>query len=276
MMRMKTSDMDAYLFDLDGCIYYGDSPAPGAVTLLEVMKRDQKPCFFVTNNSTHSGEQIAERLRGMGLEVNADQVLTVTEYLGQYVLDKYGRRSIKAAGSAALMDALARCGHQLIEMDSVEQPEVVIIGRDTEFTYSKLQTIAHHAERGALLIAGNPDTYHLGKLRERIPETGALAAAVEAVVERQVEYVGKPEPHIFKYAAYKYGLNLERCVMVGDNYDTDILGGYRSGMQTIWISGDSSRSSAARKLHDLAVDHMQELYELYINPNPNEKGAKIL
>jgi FMN phosphatase YigB (HAD superfamily) len=33
------------------------------------------------------------------------------------------------------------------------------------------------------------------------------------------------------------GLGPEDCVMVGDNLQTDILGGNRTGLRTVWIRG---------------------------------------
>lgn len=46
----------------------------------------------------------------------------------------------------------------------------------------------------------------------------------------------KPDPGIFRVALDHFGVPPERAVMVGDNYEADILGAHRTGMQAIWMT----------------------------------------
>ena len=116
----------------------------------------------------------------MGIAAPADTIFTATEFVGKYVFEKYGAVTVKAAGSASLQAALQACGLHVLPLDHPDAAEVVVIGRDTEFSYAKLQLIARNADRGAVVIGANADHYHPGPESERIPETGALLAAVSA------------------------------------------------------------------------------------------------
>lgn len=46
----------------------------------------------------------------------------------------------------------------------------------------------------------------------------------------------KPEPSVFQLAMRVLGVDPDQAVMIGDNYEADILGANRVGMRTIWIT----------------------------------------
>jgi HAD superfamily hydrolase (TIGR01450 family) len=259
--------MEAFLFDLDGCIYYGHAPAEGAEPLLRLLKEEGKRYFFITNNSTETSREISIKLNNMGLPASPGQVITATELTGQYIKDHYGIMKVKAAGSEGLRASLERAGHRVLPDDSRETADIVVVGRDTRFTYEKLLWIVEEEIRGAKVIATNPDAYHLGSRYERIPETGALTAAIETITGKKVEYVGKPNPYLFQYAANQYGLSPEACVMVGDNLNTDMLGGIRAGMRTVWVKGDENgfipNEETANIRPDFIVNGIKHLLDLY-------------
>lgn len=259
-------DIDAFFLDLDGCVYFGDRIAEGAVAFLKRVRGAGKALYFLTNNSTHSSESVAERLRDMGITVEAEHVLTATDYVGTYILERWGRVRLKAVGSAGLENALAAAGHRVLPLDAKQNADIVVIGRDTDFTYRKLAAAAEEVRRGARLIAANPDLYHPGPSGEHVPETGAMAAAIEAVAGVRAEYVGKPAPHMFRYGLGLCGVEPSRSVMIGDNLQTDIRGGVAAGMRTVWLYGEQSKDNASADgdtlVPDLAVKHLAELLQM--------------
>jgi len=49
--------------------------------------------------------------------------------------------------------------------------------------------------------------------------------------------INKPDPAIFQYAANKSGAKeIRNCLMIGDTYQTDILGAISAGMQSFFLS----------------------------------------
>ena len=50
-------------------------------------------------------------------------------------------------------------------------------------------------------------------------------------------FIGKPEPHMLGFIQAENGYRKEEMVMIGDNYDTDILAGIRFGIDTIHVEG---------------------------------------
>lgn len=256
----------AYFFDLDGSIYFNNVIAQGAEAILQRLKEADKRVFFVTNNSRQTAAEIAVKLGDMGLEVNISDILTVTDYMGFYLRERYGVLRIHAAGSSSLCAALKFAGHEVIVPISGDVPDAVVVGLDSDFTYNKLMYLSEAVEGGARLIAANADLSHPGQGGTKVPETGALIAAIEAVTGVSAEYVGKPEQHLFLYGMEACGVKAENSAMIGDNYSTDIIGGKRVGMYTVWLSGvmKSSRDELATKnpAADLIVEHLSEFNNL--------------
>ncbi|MFE0555880.1 HAD-IIA family hydrolase [Paenibacillus sp. NPDC058910] len=257
---------DAWFFDLDGSIHFGDAVAPGAREVVARLRAAGKRVAYVTNNSRHSAAEIAAKLRGLGLAAEAEDVVAATEGVGRYARERYGALRVKAAGSDALRAALAAAGHEVVGIDDEACPEAVVVGLDRAFAYAKLARLVRDIERGAKLIAANADRSHPGSGGSSVPETGALVAAIEAAVGARAEFAGKPEPHLFRYALELGGWQAGNCVMVGDNYGTDIVGGKRAGMLTAWLSGlDESAAASSASSHpdaDLIVRHLPDIHHL--------------
>lgn len=271
----KLAEMRAWLFDLDGTLYRGGGPMPGARDLLAALRASGKSVGFVTNNSRHTAAEIALKLEGMGLEASARDIVTATECTGQYIRERYGCLKVAAAGSPAFEAALRAAGHRLVEADEaagaadkageigcavgsgeaggtarwgeageIGRVDAVVVGLDAAFTYAKLERLAQLVRDGAMLIAANGDASHPGADGRAVPETGALVAAIEAVSGRRAIYTGKPEPYLFGCALERCGVAPELTAMVGDNCDTDIAGGRRAGLYTIWLNDSSGAAGA--------------------------------
>ncbi|WP_456277050.1 HAD-IIA family hydrolase [Bacillus sp. AK128] len=256
----------AYLFDLDGCIYFGNLPAPGSLELLRQLKEDQKDILFVTNNSTETAYEVSAKLKSMGLSVEANEVVTATECVGLYLYARYGSVKVKVAGSHSLKETLRKQGHQVLDLEQSERADYMVIGRDTTFHYMTLQYTVNEITKGAKPISTNPDEYHLGGKHELVPETGSLVAAIEAITRKKIKSVGKPEPYIFKFALDKLNYQPHECLMIGDNPHTDILGGYKAGLHTIWLKGnqvDLFKENSVDFSPSLTAHDISDLLNLY-------------
>ncbi len=267
---MNLRDADVYFFDLDGCVYHQDQPASGAGELLRLLRKDGKRIGVITNNSRQTAAEIERKLLHMNVRIAADEIFTATELTGAYLLERYGRQTVTVVGSESLVHAIRQCGHEVVDGEAAGRTDAVVIGRDTGFTFDKLQRVVDLAGAGARVIAANPDAFHPGRHGRRIPETGALTAAVEAILGQPMNYVGKPGTYMYEYGMRKYDVRAQRCVMIGDNLLTDIAGGTRAGMRTVWIRGAGMNQRIAEDeegrtglMPDLAVDRLADLLELY-------------
>ncbi|WP_410513317.1 HAD-IIA family hydrolase [Paenibacillus sp. BR2-3] len=259
--------MKAFLFDLDGCIYYGDTPAAGAKELLELLKHEGKRCFFVTNNSTQTAKEIASKMSRIGIDSEPDEIIAVTDNAGHYIKGKFGGCvKVKVAGSEALQSSILDAGHELIPIDNPEPADVILVGRDVTFDYDKLQMIVNDAHRGAKVIGANCDSHHVGSGGKIVPETGSLIASIETMIGMKVEHIGKPSPYLFEHVMNRYGIAPDHCMMVGDNYRTDIIGGSQAGLKTVWINEYNQNIQEEKDgiIPDYIVNNMDHLLKIYL------------
>lgn len=222
----------AILFDMDGVLYRGERPLPGAAEAVELARSLGYRPFFLTNNSTRTRSQYVERLRRMGIECTESDVITSAYATAEYLksVAPNGAR-VYVIGEEGLKVELRLAGFLLSENGPVD---FVVVGLDREFNYGKLARAQRAILSGADFIATNPDATFPTE-DGLIPGAGSIVAAVERATGRRPKVIGKPEPFMLELALRLSGARREDCVVVGDRLDTDILAGNRAGMVTVLV-----------------------------------------
>lgn len=249
---------DGLLIDLDGVVWIGRETVPGSAEALRALLEAGKRLVFVTNNPGRLPSAYAERLRGLGVDVGEEQIVTagvvVARLAGEAALAAGG--GVFAIGGPALKEMVAATGARLLDGLAAQEADAVIVTGHRDFDYGELMTAKFALDRGAKLFATSHDPtmpYPGGEL----PGTGAVLAAVEVASGRQAEIAGKPERHLFEMAleairgSFRTNSDRkeprdERVAMIGDRVSSDIEGGRRAGLETVLVlSGTTSREEAA-------------------------------
>lgn len=66
-----------------------------------------------------------------------------------------------------------------------------------------------------------------------MPGAGALVDLVRYATQTDPIFIGKPEPILLENALHQLGIAADQAIMVGDNYQTDILAGIHAGVDTL-------------------------------------------
>ncbi|MDQ3702319.1 MAG: HAD-IIA family hydrolase [Chloroflexota bacterium] len=232
----------AVLLDLDGVVYTGNRPLPGAAAFFDYLGQTGRRCQCITNNSTLSAEQYAVKLGGMGIGVGPEGVLTSSEATAvalQGTLAPGAR--VMAIGEEGLLRALLGHGFRLVDRD----PDVVVCGLDRRLTYDRLQRACRAIRGGAPLIATNPDL-SLPTEEGFLPGNGATLAYLQAATGVSPLVIGKPEATMLDVAMQRIGATHAETAIVGDGLLTDILAGQRAGVTTILVlTGVAQRADLA-------------------------------
>ena len=265
---------DGFLIDLDGVVWIGAEPVPGAPEALQALLAAGKRIVFVTNNPGKPPAAYAERLRSLGVEVGEDQIVTagiVTARLAAEAAGPGGGAFV--IGATALKEMVAANGAAVLEGDAAREADVVVVSGHRGFDFEELLTATRALQHGAALIATSRDPT-LPMPGGEWPGTGAILAAIETASGRSAEIGGKPERHLFELALEQLergslgtdGVPKEprklRVAMVGDRISSDIEGGRRAGLATILVlSGTSTRAEAeaAEPPPDHVVDDLAAL-----------------
>jgi HAD superfamily hydrolase (TIGR01457 family) len=239
------SELKGVLIDLDGVVYTGRDPIPGAERFLNEARRRGLKLLLVTNNSTTSPELVAERLRGMRIEVQPDEILTSAQAAVGYVRRHAAPgATVRIVGEAGLRQAAEEEG--LVVVDGEASSEWVIAGLDRAFTYAKLAAATRAIMAGAHFVATNADALLPVEGGQVVPGAGTMIAAIKTATAVEPVVVGKPEPGLFEHGLRRLGdLAPHQAAMIGDRLDTDVVGGRRAGLRTILVlSGVTSRAEA--------------------------------
>lgn len=233
----------AYILDLDGTLWRGGRPMPGAA---ELLRRLEGRYVVASNNSTDDAESLSQRLAAIGLAVPPGRLVLAGETAVALTAAWHPAARVLLLGSPVLRRLALRAG---LRLEGDEQtPQVVLLARDTGFTYDRLCAAADALLRGARLVVANPDLTHPAPGGLVVPETGSLLQAVLACtgdVPRRV--VGKPEPPLFEEALRRLGSVAGETVVIGDNPATDGAGADRLGCPFVLI-GDHPAAIAADPL----------------------------
>jgi 4-nitrophenyl phosphatase len=244
-MSVDWSTLRAVLIDLDGVVYTGRDPIPGAAGFLNEARHRGLKFLLVTNNSTTSPERVADRLRGMQIDVEPNEILTSAQAAVGYVRRRAERgATVRIVGEAGLRQAAEEEG--LVVVEGEDNAEWVIAGLDRAFTYEKLALATRAIRSGAHFVATNADALLPVEGGQVVPGAGTMIAAIKTATAVEPVVVGKPEPGLFEHGLDRLGgLAADQVAMIGDRLDTDVDGGRRAGLRTILVlSGVTSPAEA--------------------------------
>ncbi|KYG33543.1 TIGR01457 family HAD-type hydrolase [Alkalihalobacillus trypoxylicola] len=232
-----------YLIDLDGTVYRGPEKIDEAVQFIKELERRNLDYLFVTNNSTKHPSKVAEILRGMDIPATTEHVFTTSMATAKYVSDLKESAKVYMIGEVGLKEALLEAGHTIVEKDA----DFVVMGLDRDITYEKLALATINIRNGAKFIATNGDVA-LPTERGLLPGCGSIVSVVSVSTGVTPIFIGKPEDIIVEQALDVLGIKKEEALMVGDNYETDILAGIQAGIDSLIVhTGVTSREDLKKK-----------------------------
>lgn len=264
-MPLQLSQYEAVLLDLDGTVYHEDHALPGAVELIRRLQEGRRKYACLTN-STNNPVQIAGRLRQMGVEVAPDHIYPAASAAADYVMEHFSAHrkprvfNLSTAGVRELLEG------KVDWVESAGEPcDAVICGVPLNaFAGEERQRIAMLLLRGgAALVAICADRVYPSPRGIEFG-VGAMAAMLAYAANVKPIYCGKPEKFFFHDLCRRLGVGPARCVLIGDNPESDISGGKAVGMRTILtLSGITTRGDVAalppERRPDAVIDDLRDL-----------------
>jgi HAD superfamily hydrolase (TIGR01450 family) len=201
--------------DLDGVVWRGATPVPGASEALADLRLRGVRVLYVTNNAFRTRAELSRRLAGMGVDAHPDDVLTSAVVAAGLLAARLPHRArVLVAGGPGLTDEVAAAGLSVVRTPPAD---AVVVGLDLDFDYDALDRASRAVRAGASFVATNLDPTYPTEDGPR-PGAGALVAAVATATGRAPEVAGKPEAPTV--AAVRARVAGPACV-VGDRPSTD-------------------------------------------------------
>ncbi len=222
------------LIDLDGVVYQGDAAIRGAVEAIAWLRSAGLPHLFVTNTSSRPRDAIVSKLAGMGIVVEAGEILTPVIAVRNWIS---AQGLIRVAYFVAKETVQDFDRNTEVHWDHSAAVDAVVVGDLGEaWDFRTLN-------RAFRLLMENPDAVliALGMTRYWRAEDGLrldvapFVVALEHATGRQALVMGKPSAGFFQQAMDVCGLRAEDLVMVGDDIRGDVGGAQRAGIAGVLV-----------------------------------------
>lgn len=98
------------------------------------------------------------------------------------------------------------------------------------------------------------------ELQSRKMRTAGLDIYFNALILSEEIGVNKPNPELYEYALKKSNSKLEESIMIGDMFDTDIVGAANVGMEQIYYNPKGKQGHSFKPTYEVA--HLLEIKDI--------------
>jgi HAD superfamily hydrolase (TIGR01458 family) len=235
----RLDDLGGLLLDLDGVLYVGDEPVDGAQAAVGALRDAALGLRFVTNTTERSQADTVEKLRRLGFELAAEELVTPAALARRHCVDA-GHRTV----ALIMNDAVKEDFEGLKEVE--ERPDAVIVGDLGEaFGFEILNRAFRMVMDGAELVALQKNRFWLTPEGLSL-DAGPFVAALEYATDRDAAVVGKPSHSFFALVLEDLGVESSNAGMVGDDVETDVEGAMRAGLAGVLVRTGKYREEFVR------------------------------
>lgn len=199
-----------WVLDLDGVLWLGDQPIPGAVEAVVALRRAGEQVLFVTNNSNPRRADQEAKLVRFGIPAPPE---VLTSAMAAAALVEPGERVLVAGGPGVVEAIEARDAVPVRDGPA----DAVMVGFHRDFDYERLRAAFLAVRGGARLIATNTDAT-FPTPDGLIPGGGSMVAAIAYATGVEPVVAGKPHAPMAALVRDRVG---PAGTMVGDRPDTD-------------------------------------------------------
>jgi HAD superfamily hydrolase (TIGR01450 family) len=229
---------DVALLDLDGVVYLGATPIPGAPPALQRAKAAGMRLAYVTNNASRTPAAVAELLRSMDVPAREQDVVTSPQAAARLLADKLPPGAkVLVIGSLALRMAIRERGLRPVS-SAAAHPQAVVQGYVPGVDYQALAEGGLAIRAGALFVGTNADSTLPGP-RGIQPGNGSLLRVIAHATGVEPIIAGKPELPLHRESIIRTGARAP--LVVGDRLDTDIEAANRAGADSLLVLTGVSR-----------------------------------
>jgi HAD superfamily hydrolase (TIGR01450 family) len=231
------------MFDLDGTLLLSDRTLhsyevlPGAAELLTELARREFPFVVLTNGSAYPPAEQAAKLRGVGLPVRDECMLTPSSVAAD-LMARAGVRRALVLGSSGVGQALRDA---LIETVQVGEPgerdvQAVYVGWYPECTMKGIEAACEAIWAGAALYVASDVPFFATKQGRTMGYSYAIVGAIRRVTRAPMILTGKPSLHALRYVARRLGLRCRDLGIVGDDPSVEIIMARRGGAKAFAVT----------------------------------------
>ena len=241
------------VMDMDGVLYRGDQPVPGAIETVQALYKQGVQVAFLTNNASRHRDEFVVKVQSLGLPCSIDQIWGVAYTTACYLRQYTPAARIFVVGASGLVREIQEAGLQVVatHVDATH----VVAGLDPGINYEKLKQAHYAICNGATFIATNLDATYPDSATSTAPGGGAIVAALRTSTAVEPIVIGKPQTTGLSLIAASWGVAPERIAAIGDRLDTDTASARAFGCLAILVlTGITRREEAEQAVETCRPD----------------------
>ena len=214
--------------DLDGTIFKGQTLIDGVKEGLLKIINEGIEIYYTTNNSSQTPSEIKDKLENLlQLDIDISKIITpLVIFQNLYSDDKL---NIFIYGSENLKKYIKNLN---MNVTSLENAELVLIGRKEENNFSEINEIIKSVSIGKNILSLNKDLTFPTEFGEKAGN-GAVVKIIEDELSISIPTLGKSGNH---YSSYFIQNKITVNYVIGDRVDTDIIFGKNLNAKTFLVS----------------------------------------
>ena len=234
------SNINLFLFDMDGTLYLGDILFDFTKELLDKIRNAGKKYLFMTNNSSKSVADYVKKLAKLGIEATEKDFITSSQATAYYLKLHHKDARLYVCGTNSLKEELRKEGFTVTEV--LEEVDCIVMGFDTELTFKKLEDVSRLLlTRELPYIATNPD-YVCPTEFGSVPDCGSVCDMIYNATGKRPVVIGKPTALMPELAMQQWGYQKDETAVFGDRIYTDIKSGLNAGTVAVLVmSGETTQ-----------------------------------
>ena len=249
-----TQKFNGVMFDIDGVLEFQGKAYPGAVELLDVLRKKRIAIRILTNSTLKSRKVCTARLNRHGFSVIEEEVITASWATARYL------RTLNPKSCWVMLKGKGLDEFKEFNMDD-KAPQYIIVGDyREEFKFENMNKALNLLLQGARLIVMIPEKvdHSLGGVELTV---GAYGKMLEDAAGIKATYIGKPSTYMFDIALDSMGIDRAGVLMVGDRVTTDITGARQAEIPSVLVkTGEFKESDLSGDIQpDYIVDAVTDI-----------------
>ena len=259
-MEKKLKNVKSILSDIDGTLYFKGAPIPGAIETVAKLKEAGIKLLFFTNTDSKTPEVIHKMLLEYGFYISEDEIYSPIIALKKF-LSKHEGKSIFLVSTKDIEREFSK--FNIIQGDQI--PDYVIIAdfRDN-WDVNRLNQAFKFILKGAQLLGTQGNKYFLDNQGEAVIDTGSFIRMLADAANVPSKIFGKPSKEFFFQALNKLNLKPSECIVIGDDYESDIQGSINAGIKAVLVTtgkGADFKLLKKQKKNFLIIDSFKSILD---------------
>ena len=208
-------------------------------------------------NSTESLTELYETFQLANLGVTSTEAFnqhfyTINRQLwSDFDNNRLSHTDIRQKRFQMVMDALGVADYSVC--DAMNEEYLRLLPRKAHLMESALEVLEHVKDRYTLHIITNG----FDEIQALKMASSGLTDYFDQIITNQKADAKKPDPRIFEFALKVSGASVEESLMIGDNYEADVLGALGVGMDVVYYNPAGLPVGDQAPTHE--IQHLKEL-----------------